>query len=61
MIYDPEYFETTLNQIVRTINALLSPGVVRASKLNLSQLPTSAAGLRSGDIWVDSVTLKKVA
>jgi len=31
---------------------------LRASRLNLSNLPTSAAGLSAGDIWNDSGTLK---
>jgi len=28
--------------------------------LNLSMLPIAAAGLRSGDVWVDGATLKIV-
>jgi hypothetical protein len=41
-------------------SALLSTSKVKIAKLNISNLPTSSAGLSAGDIWNDSGTLKVV-
>ena len=52
--YDQRYY----NEVIRTLNLyfrqLQNPGDVVASTLRLTQLPTSAAGLPSGSIWVDT-------
>lgn len=58
--YDTQY----MNMIVRQLNYYMqqhaNPGAVRGTTLNLSQLPTSATGLVSGDIWNSAGTLKIV-
>jgi hypothetical protein len=61
--YDAHYF----NAMVRVLNVFfqqqMNPGPINGSTLNLSSLPTSSAGLRSGDIWVDTTAayvLKRV-
>lgn len=52
--YDPKYF----NEMIRTLNLyfrqLQNPGPVIASTLQLTNIPTSAAGLRTGDVWEDT-------
>lgn len=62
-----EYEEQYFNAMVRALNVYfqqqLNPGPINGSTLNLSSLPTSSAGLRSGDIWVDTTAanvLKRV-
>jgi hypothetical protein len=59
-----EYQQRFWARILRTIelqfDSVLSRGPVRASTLNLSDLPTAAAGLKSGDVWNDAGTLKIV-
>lgn len=52
--YDQRY----LNETIRTLNLyfrqIQNPGLLYGSTLNLTELPTSSAGLRSGDVWVDT-------
>lgn len=58
--YDTQY----MNMIVRQLNYYMqqhaNPGAVRGTTLNLSQLPTSATGLVSGDIWNNAGVLNIV-
>ena len=58
--YSREFLERTLRELTQVLQQMTSPGVVRAQKLAISELPTAAAGLRTGDIWSDSGTLKVV-
>lgn len=58
--YERAYIEKMLNQINQQFRELEQRGRLSASTLNLSHLPTSATGLRSGDVWVDTATLKIV-
>ena len=37
-----------------TFRTMLSPGVVRASGLSVSMMPTANTGLRDGDTWADN-------
>lgn len=54
-------FIRELTESVRTIHFyILNNNNLRVETLNLSNLPTSAAGLSSGDVWNDSGTLKIV-
>jgi hypothetical protein len=52
--YDARY----LNEVIRTLNLYFrqvqNPGPVVASTIRGLQLPTSAAGLPSGSLWVDT-------
>ena len=52
--YDPQ-FENSLAQALNNyIRAQNTPGAIGGTSLNLSHLPTSAAGQRSGTVWVDT-------
>lgn len=58
--YDRAYMEKLLNHINQQFRALEERGRLNGATLSLSHLPTSATGLRAGDVWVDTVTLKIV-
>jgi len=59
--YNAEFLDRLSTELDNVLKRMLSPGVVRASKLNISQIPTSATGLRSGDVWSDSGVLTIVS
>ena len=42
----------------QTLERLKSRGLVEAQNINISNLPTSATGLRVGDLWNDGGTVK---
>lgn len=52
--YDQRYF----NETIRTLNLYFrqnqNPGNIVGTDLRLLNLPTSAAGLPSGSVWVDT-------
>ncbi len=52
--YDQRYY----NEVIRTLNLyfrqLQNPGDIVGSTLRITQFPTSAAGLPSGSVWVDT-------
>jgi hypothetical protein len=52
--YDLQYMARLINQINLQFRAMEQVGPLVGSTLNLSQLPTSATGLRAGDVWVDT-------
>jgi hypothetical protein len=52
--YSQEYMERLLNQINLQFRAFDQVGPMRGTALALVLLPTSSAGLRSGDVWVDT-------
>ena len=54
--YGQEYMSRLLNQINQQFRALDQPGPLRGTTLNLVLLPTSATGLRYGDVWLDPLT-----
>jgi len=56
--YDPVYFENWFLQLTRTLEDLKVEGNLRVGTINISSLPTSAAGLRTGDLWNDAGTVK---
>lgn len=60
-----EYNKGKWSELIRSItialNALRTPGKVRCETININQIPTASAGLRSGDVWSDLGTLKIVA
>jgi len=59
-----DYNAETISRIFRSIELYFATqqevGPIRISTLNISNLPTSATGLRVGDVWVDGGTLKIV-
>lgn len=71
----PEYSQQHMNSLIRqlelTFNQMTNPGPIVCtgdqgtnskvkSGLNIQNIPTSATGLKSGDVWSDSGTLKIV-
>jgi len=53
-----------MEDLVRTLQAFITqernPGELRATKLTLTDLPTSASGLETGALYNDSGTVKVV-
>lgn len=58
--YDRAYFQRAFQQLANHLGVMVAVGPVRVSAINIKDIPTSATGLRSGDIWSDSGTLKVV-
>lgn len=52
--YDLQRWQAILNEIDKQIRDLYNPGHVQGTTMNFTKIPTSAAGLRSGDVWVDA-------
>jgi len=52
--YDKLYMERLLNELNLQIRDLHNPGHAVHATVQLLQLPTSATGLRSGDVWRDA-------
>lgn len=59
--YDKDYFRTMVLQLNVYLERLEAVREGRFNGVNISQLPTSATGLRSGDVWNDGGTLKIVS
>jgi hypothetical protein len=60
----PEYSAVYMQDLARALEAFIAqernPGAIRATKLTLTNLPTSATGLESGALYNDSGTVKIV-
>lgn len=52
--YEQRYFNETIRTLNLYFRQLQNPGDVVASTIRVLQLPTSAAGLPSGSLWVDT-------
>ena len=52
--YDQRYFNETIRTLNLYFRQIQNPGPLVGSTLSLSQLPTSATGLRVGEVWVDT-------
>jgi hypothetical protein len=52
--YEQRYFNETIRTLNLYFRQIQNPGAIVGSTLNLTELPTSAAGLRVGDVWVDT-------
>jgi hypothetical protein len=52
--YDQQFFNETIRVLNLYFRQIQNPGPVVGSTLSLSQLPTSATGLRVGEVWVDT-------
>lgn len=52
--YELRAWQSIVNEIDKLIRDLYNPGHVQGTTMNMTNLPTSSAGLRSGDIWVDT-------
>jgi len=59
-----EYSVSYMNDLVRALEAFIqqerTPGEMRGTKLTLTDLPTSAAGLEPGALYNDAGTVKVV-
>lgn len=49
--YDQAYMNTLLKTLDTFVRELQHAGPLAGSTINLSHLPTSSTGLRSGDLW----------
>ena len=52
--YDRRTFDEILKQLRLLVNQINNPGPISGTTITLSDLPTSAAGLPSGSVWVDT-------
>ena len=55
-----EYVEDLVRTLEKFITQERNPGELRATKITLTDLPTSATGLESGALYNDSGTIKIV-
>lgn len=58
--YSSEYLKQVIKSLELYIQRLNSPGSIQATTINLSNLPTSATGLKTGDLWNNLGTVKIV-
>jgi hypothetical protein len=58
--YSPRYMQDLLRALEIFIEQERTAGELRATKITLTELPTSASGLESGALWNDSGTVKIV-
>ena len=52
--YDAKYFNETIRTLNLYFRLLQNSGPVVASTIQLTNLPTSATGLPTGSVWVDT-------
>lgn len=52
-VYDQRYMADLIRSLDALLQSLRSAGTVQAATVNISQLPTSATGLKSGDLYKD--------
>ena len=58
MDYNQQYMADLLRALEIFISQERTPGELRATKITLTDLPTSATGLESGALYNDSGTIK---
>lgn len=58
--YDQAYMRRLVRSLELFIEAVQSTGRVQGTTANLSRLPTSSAGLASGELWNDAGDVKIV-
>lgn len=58
MDYNQQYMADLLRALEIFISQERTPGELRATKITLTDLPTSATGLESGALYNDSGTVK---
>jgi hypothetical protein len=56
--YSEQYMMMLVKAIEDTLSQARSPGLIEVQRANISSLPTSAVGLRAGDLWNDTGTVK---
>jgi len=60
MEYDQAYMRQLVALIAQALYAMSQRRPIVGSSISLTRLPTSATGLRVGDVWIDVDTLKIV-
>lgn len=58
--YDRVYMEDVMRSLQVFIDQVRNPGEIRATKVTLTDLPTSSVGLETGALYNDSGTVKIV-
>ena len=58
--YDVQYFNDLVRGLGTLVTQLQNPGELRGTKITLTDLPTSAAGLETGALFNDNGTVKIV-
>ena len=56
--YDPQYFNDMVRSLSQLLTQLQNPGELRATKITLTDLPTSDTGLEVGALFNDNGTIK---
>ena len=56
--YDPQYFNDMVRSLSQLVTQLQNPGELRATKITLTDLPTSDTGLEVGALFNDNGTIK---
>lgn len=56
--YDQRYFNNMVRNLEIFMGQVVQSGAVRMATVNISDLPTSDAGLRVGDLYNDTGTVK---
>ncbi len=59
--YDPEFMARFIGLIDQYVSQTNARHKILGTTMNLSMLPTSATGLRAGDVWNDAGTLKVIS
>jgi hypothetical protein len=57
---DHEYMLRLVKAIDNNFKRMNNAGPLRATTVSITDLPTSATGLKTGDLWNDSGTVKVV-
>lgn len=52
--YEQRYFNETIRTLNLYFRQLQNPGAIVGSTLQLTNMPTSASGLRVGEAWIDT-------
>ena len=58
--YDVQYFNDLVRGLGALVTQLQNPGELRGTKITLTDLPTSDAGLETGALFNDNGTVKIV-
>lgn len=58
--YDPAYMRLLVSQLEQYIRSAQATGRVTGTTANFNQLPTSSAGLATGELWNSAGTVKIV-
>lgn len=52
--YSNSYFSQVIKTLQSLMNDLTTPQSIKVVAINFQDAPTSATGLRPGDVWVDA-------